>query len=216
MIKVNIITIGSVNVCPRPEVIGTRHGEEVVSSFRKTPVKGFAEVGELGFVMDSQADRTVHGGPSKAVYAYASERFSLWQKWLAGKNSTVPADHRVEVTFGPGVLGENLTLNGLTEDKVRIGDRYVVRSPDGQLRGMTFVVTKPREPCFKLHICVPGASAQMVVNGLCGWYFAVDGTGSLMAGDVLEQVLRIEGAPTVLEAFRTKMKKRRGQQIPGM
>lgn len=216
MIKITrIITITSVNLCTLPEVIGTRRGQEVVSSFRKKPIAGFAEVGELGFTMDSQADKDVHGGPSKAVYAYASERFPSWQRWLAGRNSKLPADHQVSVKFEPGVMGENLTLSGLLEGGVRIGDRYAVRSPGGDLRGVTFEVTKPREPCFKLHICVPGASAQMVVNGLCGWYFAVEGAGSVMAGDILERTLRIEGSPTISEAFRLKMKKGKGQ-VHGM
>lgn len=85
--------------------------------------------------MDSQADKDVHGGSSKAIYAYASERFPSWQRWLAGRNSKLLADHQVSVKFEPDVMGENLTLSGLLEGGVRIGDRYVVRLPGGDLWG---------------------------------------------------------------------------------
>src|SRR5205807_756292 len=80
-----------------------------------------------------QADLTVHGGPNKAVYIYPSEHYAYWGTELPGR------------ALGWGMLGENLTTEGLLETAVHVGDRFRVGSAE-------VVVTQPRMPCYKLGI----------------------------------------------------------------
>ena len=114
----------SLNVAlAKPRDIG---GRAVLTAIGKRPVAAAVEVRPLGLVGDEEADLSVHGGLGKAVYAYPSEHYPFWQ--------TVRAQAKVaawDETLAPGALGENLTLAGLLEDQVWIGD--VLRFADCQL-----------------------------------------------------------------------------------
>lgn len=153
-------------------------GREVMTGIVKRPVDGPVAVGPLGLAGDEQADLSVHGGPGKAIYAYPSEHYPFWQ--------TVRAQAKVAewgAALPPGSLGENLTLTGLLEAEVCIGD--VLRFADCEL-----AVSEPRFPCFKFN-AVMGfnqASKLMVANGWCGFYLAVRRPGSLRAGERFELV----------------------------
>lgn len=133
-------------------------------------------VSTLGLEGDEQADPSVHGGPSKAVYAYPAEHYAFWQ--------TVRAQARVagwQDTLAAGALGENLTLRGVLEPDLWIGDRLV-------LPGCVLAVSEPRYPCFKFAAAMGFAQAVrlMVQSGYCGSYLAVIEPGTLRAGDVAE------------------------------
>lgn len=170
-----------------------RAGERTVSSaIGKRPVSGPVEVRPLGLHGDEQADLSVHGGLAKAVYAYPAQHYAFWR--------TVRAQARVSLwdeDLPHGFLGENLTLQGVEEKEVWVGDRYVF--PD-----CTLVVSAPRLPCFKFN-AVMGfnqAGKLMAQSGFCGWYFAVARPGTIEAG----QAYRIEpGAREMglLELFRS-------------
>lgn len=203
---ITIITVLSINVCPAPVYIGERKGERIYSSIVKRPVEGPVEVGELGLIGDSQADKSCHGGLEKAVYIMANYS-AWWNDWLEQRNANAAPEDRQNIVFGPGVLGENLTLSEWREADLHIGDEFVVRSPSGELRGMTFVVTRPRSPCSKQNLIVKGSSAALVENGLCGAYVAVRGSGFIHVGDVLELTLRRTGAETIANVYRQKMRK---------
>lgn len=132
----------------------------------------------LGLEGDEQADLTVHGGLSKAVYAYPIEHYAFWQTVRAQAQAAQwgePLPH--------GMLGENLTLDGLLEEQVWIGD--VLRFPDCDL-----AVSEPRHPCFKFqHVMgFKHATKMMVQSGFCGFYLAVRRPGSLAAGETCEVV----------------------------
>ena len=153
-------------------------GRAVMTAIGKRPVTAAAEVRPLGLVGDEQADLSVHGGLGKAVYAYPSEHYPFWQ--------TVRAQAKVaawDETLAPGALGENLTLAGLLEDQVWIGD--VLRFADCQL-----AVSEPRFPCFKLNAALGfnHAAKLMAANGWCGFYLAVRVPGTLRAGETFELV----------------------------
>jgi MOSC domain-containing protein YiiM len=153
-------------------------GREVMTGIAKHPVDGPVEVGPLGLAGDEQADLSVHGGPSKAVYAYPSEHFPFWQ--------TVRAQARAagwDEPLAPGMLGENLTLAGLLENEVWIGD--MLRFPDCEL-----AVSEPRFPCFKLNAALgfKHALKLMTANAWCGFYLAVRVPGRLHAGDRFDVV----------------------------
>ncbi len=153
-------------------------GREVISGIVKRPVDGPVAVGPLGLAGDEQADLSVHGGPTKAIYAYPSEHYPFWQTVRAQAKAAGWAE-----ALPPGALGENLTLTGLLEAQVCIGD--VLRFADCEL-----AVSEPRFPCFKFN-AVMGfnqASKLMVANGWCGFYLAVRQPGSLSAGEHFELI----------------------------
>ena len=151
-------------------------GREVMSGIVKRGVAGPVAVRAMGLAGDEQADLSVHGGLSKAVYAYPSEHYGFWQ--------TVRAQAKAaawDEVLPPGSMGENLTLRGLLETGVWIGD--VLRFADCEL-----AVSEPRFPCFKFN-AVMGfnqASKLMVANAWCGFYLAVRVAGTLRAGESFE------------------------------
>ena len=163
----------------RPRVVEWR-GEAVLTSIFKEPVAGPRRVGRLNVEGDEQSDLTVHGGANKAVYAYPSEHFPAWRDELG------------EPALPFGAFGENLTVQGLLESEVRVGDVYRIGTVE--LR-----VTQPRSPCYKLNIRF--GRADMVrrfhLSGRSGFYFAVITEGVLEAGQAIERVARDERSPTI-------------------
>lgn len=153
-------------------------GRSVLSGIVKTPQPGPVTVRLLGLEGDEQADPSVHGGLSKAVYAYPSEHYPFWQ--------TVRAQAGVAAwgeALSPGALGENLTLEGLLESQVWIGD--VLRFPDCSL-----AVSEPRFPCDKFNAVMgfKQAAKLMAQSAWCGWYVAVRLPGTISAGQAFELV----------------------------
>lgn len=144
--------------------------EGVLSGFVKHAVKGSVQVSVTGIAGDEQADLSVHGGPEKAVYAYAASRYALWQ-------AAFPQHAALLV---PGGLGENLTIAGCDETSVCLDD--IVRIGTCVLQ-----VSQPRQPCFKfaLRFDDPGMPRAMVKNGYCGWYYRVLQPGQLAPDDSL-------------------------------
>lgn len=165
----------------------------VLTGIGKRGVAGALAVGRMGVAGDEQADLSVHGGLDKAVYAYPSEHYPFWQARRRELGVSL-----FDEVLPPGFVGENLTISGLLEHEVWIGD--VLRFPDCVLR-----VTAPREPCYKFN-AVMGygpASRDMVQGGRCGFYLAVVQAGTLSAGQsfTLEPGQRGLG---VVEAFAAK------------
>ena len=153
-------------------------GRAVVTAIGKRPVAGPLAVGSLGLEGDEQADLSVHGGQSKAVYAYPVRHYPFWQTVRAQARAAAPDE---ALPFG--ALGENLTLDGLDETALWIGDRL-------RLPGCELVVSEPRQPCFKFNAAMGFAQASSLMNqsGYCGAYLAVLHPGTLQAGDQIELV----------------------------
>ncbi|CAN5461592.1 MOSC domain-containing protein [soil metagenome] len=153
-------------------------GRPVMTGIFKRPVEGPRAVRPLGLEGDEQADLSVHGGLSKAIYAYPSEHYPFWQ--------TVRAQARVATwndVLPPGAIGENLTIAGLLESQAWIGD--VLRFPNCEL-----AVSEPRFPCFKFNAAMGfnQAAKLMTANGWCGFYLAVRVPGTLQAGETFEVI----------------------------
>ena len=148
---------------------------EVMSGIHKRPVTGPVAVSALGLAGDEQADLTVHGGLSKAVYAYPIEHYAYW---LEQRRSLGLAD---DLPYGS--LCENLTVQGVLEAELFVGD--VLRFPDCELR-----VTQPRKPCYKFAAFLgdPLAPKKMVRTGYCGFYLAVDRPGQIEAGQAFQLI----------------------------
>lgn len=161
----------SVNVgAPRQVRVGN---ELVLTSIFKSAVSGRVAVRQHNIEGDRQSDLTVHGGPYKAVYCYPGEHYDYWREQLP------------DAELDPGVFGENLTTEGITEDSVWIGDQYRVGSALLQ-------VTQPRMPCFKLGIrfARPDMVKRFWQSGRSGIYFSIMEEGELAAGDPIELVAR--------------------------
>jgi MOSC domain-containing protein YiiM len=190
------LVLASLNVA-RATPLQTAHGE-VLSGIRKRPVDNAVDVRPLGLVGDEQADPSVHGGLSKAVYAYPLEHYPVWQ--------TLRAQARVAdwgAPLAPGALGENLSLRGVLEADVFVGD--VLRFPDCEL-----LVSEPRFPCFKLNAALGFSQAVklMAQSGYCGFYLAVKRPGTLRAGEAFE-LLPGPREVGIAELFRAKAAKLR-------
>ena len=151
-------------------------GRKVLTAIGKLPVDGPVAVGALGLLGDEQADLSVHGGGSKAVYAYPSEHLAFWQTMRTQARVTL-----WEETLAPGACGENLLLQGLLEADLWIGDKLV-------LPGCTLAVSEPRFPCFKFGAAMgfPQAVNLMAQSAFCGAYLAVLEPGQVQAGDPIE------------------------------
>lgn len=166
----------SVNVGrARPIAVGVRR---VSSAIAKQAVAGSVAVRQLGLDGDERADLGVHGGLAKALYAYPGEHYPFWRtvRAQAGVSSWDEA-------LAPGSLGENLTLEGLLEDRAWIGD--VLQFPDCEL-----AVSAPRLPCFKFNAAMgfAQAGALMGQSGWCGYYLAVREGGTIVAGQAFTVV----------------------------
>jgi len=169
-------TLLSINVSLAREV--ELDGRQVMTGIAKRATPGVVAVKPLGLEGDEQADLSVHGGLTKAVYTYPSEHYPFWQ--------TVRAQAKVSLwdeALPPGAMGENLTITGLLENQAWIGD--VLRFPNCDL-----AVSEPRFPCFKFNAAMGfnQASKLMVANGWCGFYLAVRMPGTLQAGETFELI----------------------------
>jgi len=169
-------------------------GRLVMTGFHKRPVSTRVAVRMLGLEGDEQADLSVHGGLSKAVYAYPHEHYPFWQTVRAQAKSAEWND-----TLPPGGMGENLTLTGLLENQVWIGD--LLRFPDCEL-----AVSEPRFPCFKFNAGMgfDQASKLMAANAWCGFYLAVRNPGSLQAGEAFD-VIPGPREVGIQELFRSRL-----------
>src|SRR5438132_7805167 len=173
----------SVNVS-LPKAVEWR-GRTVTTGIFKEPVAGRIRVRSLGLVGDGQADPSVHGGPTKAVYAYPSEHYPFWRQELK----------RADLTWG--AFGENLTTDGLAERKLRIGTQLRVGSALLQ-------VTQPRLPCYKLGIRFGRADMvrRFLASGRSGFYLAVLEERPVGAGDAIQLVARDELGVSIAEVTR--------------
>jgi len=173
-------------------------GRNVLTAIGKRAVAGSIAVTPLGLDGDEQADLSVHGGVGKAVYAYPSEHYPFWQ--------TVRAQARVapwDEVLPYGFVGENLTLAGLLESQVWIGD--VLRFANCEL-----AVSEPRFPCFKFDAAMgfEQAGKLMAQSGWCGFYLATRIPGRLSAGERFE-VIAGPREVGIVELFRARMSRAR-------
>jgi MOSC domain-containing protein YiiM len=178
-----IMKLVSLNV-GRPKAIFYA-GRKVTTGIFKQPVEQRLRVTALNLDGDEQADLTVHGGPSKAVYAYPSEHYEFWRRELP------------EITFNWGMFGENLNTEGILEKDLNVGDRLCIGSAE-------LMVTEPRLPCYKLN--VKFGREDMVKRFLksrrTGFYCAVLREGDMGPGDKIEFLGRDQNKISVADITR--------------
>jgi ferredoxin-NADP reductase/MOSC domain-containing protein YiiM len=146
------------------------NGVTVHTGAWKDPVAGPRRVRKLGVDGDGQGDLAGHGGPHRAVLVYQVESYAYWRRILDRHD------------LGPGVFAENLTVDGLADTEVCIGDRYRIGEAE-------FEVSQPRVTCFRagLRIGEPRLAALLVAHHRPGFYMRVVQEGEVRAGDAIVQ-----------------------------
>ncbi len=136
----------------------------------KSAAGGAVMLTPLGLAGDEHGDPRHHGGPDKALHQFPAEHYAaLAQAWPERRDLLVP-----------GVLGENVSSHGLSEDTVCIGDIFAMGASRVQL-------SQPRSPCWKIdrRLGVPDASRFVEAAGVTGWYYRVLEPGPIAAGDAI-------------------------------
>jgi MOSC domain-containing protein YiiM len=180
----------SVNVGLPREVLWKNRS--VSTGIFKEPVAGRVMVRRLNLDGDRQADLSVHGGPEKAVYAYPADYYPEWREELP------------EMELPWAMFGENLTIEGLRDDTVHIGDQFRVGSA-------LLIVTQPRMPCYKLGLKFgrDDILKLLLASRRTGFYFAVLEEGDVASGDPVVLMKRDEHAVPVTEITRLYVAGRR-------
>jgi MOSC domain-containing protein YiiM len=184
----------SVNV-GRPRQVGWA-ARNVTTGIFKKPVVGPVWIRTLNVDGDGQADLVAHGGPDKAVYGYPSEHYPYWREQYPALD---PAW---------GMLGENLTTEGLFEYGLCIGDLLRVGRA-------VLMVTQPRTPCFKLGIRFSRRDAvkRFRKSGRSGFYFSVVEEGEVSPDDPIEIVERDPHRITVADVLRAREAYRPSREV---
>ena len=189
----------SVNVGAIREV--SWRGQIVTTAIWKHPVAGRVAIRGVNLAGDDQADRQVHGGADKAVYAYAREDYDVWRD-----------RHGVETA--PGLFGENLTVEGVDLVHAVVGERWEVGTA-------LLEVAQPRLPCFKLGIRMGDERfpRRFQAEGRMGAYFRIVQEGDVGAGDAIAPVSRPEHGVTLADmvgALRDPSKRDLLGRVPGL
>ena len=173
----------SVNVGLPREVDWDR--KKVMTGIFKEPVDAAVMLRTLNLDGDRQADLSVHGGVSKAVYAYPAAHYEYWKKELP------------EMQLPYGMFGENFTTQGLSEETVNVGDRFRVGEAE-------LTATEPRLPCYKLGIKFGRADIlrKFLASRRTGFYFAVVKEGQVKVGDPIELLSKDANNITIAEITR--------------
>ena len=161
----------------------------ILKSAIETPIM----IGPLGLQGDAQKERKHHGGPMKAVLMYGAVHYAMWdeslrphalahQDALRGMSPDVDAS-----AYGAGAFGENLTVDGLTEQDVHLGDVW-------QVGACVLQITEPRGPCATLtrRWMRPALLAEVKATAAAGWYNAVREPGLVRVGDAVRLVERVQ------------------------
>jgi len=156
----------------------------ITTGIFKKAVEGPVYASKYNMAGDGQADLKNHGGLYKAIYAYSYDHYGYWSRIL----------NRQDFEFGQ--FGENLTVAGLDESKLWIGDHL-------QAGGAELVITQPRVPCFKLGVRFGDRQMpkKFLESALTGFYLRVLQEGYIQAGDVIKIIKRDDKQISVKDLF---------------
>jgi MOSC domain-containing protein YiiM len=160
-------------------------GKTVTTGIFKAPVPGRVALRQHNLDGDAQADVSVHGGPSKAVYLYPAEHYAAWRQELP------------DMALPWGMFGENFTTAGILEATMQVGDRLRI--------GTAVVrVTEPRLPCYKLGLRFgrDDMIKRFLASGRTGLYMAVEQEGEVEAGETFTLLSRDTHSVTVADITR--------------
>ncbi|GGD29506.1 MOSC domain-containing protein [Hyunsoonleella pacifica] len=170
--------------------------KEVTTGIFKTPTPKPIYLGQGGVKEDYVADTKVHGGHYKACYLFSTDHYPYWKKLYPN------------LAWNWGMFGENLTVNGLNETQIRVGDIYKIGNALVQ-------VTQPREPCFKFGVKFGTQEVlkQFIAHGFPGTYVCVLEEGLVQADDNLKLISRLDKSLSVAELYNLIFSKHKDQQL---
>jgi MOSC domain-containing protein YiiM len=157
-------------------------GKQVLTGIFKYPATTAVQVTLDGLKGDGQGDLVHHGGKDKAVYAYPFEHYSYWKEFLRTDNLRM------------GIFGENLTIEGLMDYEVCLGDYF-------QFGSAILMAIQPRMPCSKIGLPFndPKMTQHFAKARRNGFYFRVIKEGTLQEGDPIQLVEKSPYAITIQE-----------------
>jgi MOSC domain-containing protein YiiM len=160
------------------------NGHTARSAIWKSPVTGRVAARGVNLEGDDQADRKAHGGPDKAVYAYAVEDLRWWENQIGRR---IP----------DGGFGENLTIEGIEVNDALVGERW-------QIGGAVFEVSEPRIPCWRLGVRMedPGFVRRFTGAQRPGAYLRIVVEGDVGAGDAINIISKPEHDLSIRDIFR--------------
>jgi len=173
--------VTSVNIGLEKEI--KWNGKKIMTGIYKSPVKSI-ELEKTDVKYDHVIDKRYHGGIDKACYIYSEDHYEYWQ-------SLYP-----DLDFEFGMFGENITVKGLNEHTVLIGDIY-------RIGGATVQVTQPRQPCFKLGVVFKTQNIlkQFISSGFSGVYLKILEGSMVKTGDSMELIERQHNSMSVKEIY---------------
>ncbi|MCP4457587.1 MAG: MOSC domain-containing protein [Cytophagales bacterium] len=163
------------------------NGEEKFTGINKKPVDHPIHLGKTDVVGDVVIERVVHAGPAKACYLYSADHYPYWKNIYPNQE------------WHLGMFGENLTVEGLDETTLYIGNVYQVGSAK-------IVITEPRQPCYKFGFKMgdQGILKKFINTTFCGSYIGVLEEGEVNAGD---EFILLEESPnelSIAEVFKMR------------
>lgn len=160
-------------------------GKTYTTGIFKYPVDHELWLGSTDVKGDQVIDRKYHGGVDKACYAFSADDYSFWE------------DMYPEVEFIHGMFGENLTVEGMDEAEIFIGDHYA-------LGEALLEVSEPRQPCVKFNLRMDRSNASkiFVKHERSGVYFRVLKEGAVSAGDEFKLIKRDPHSLSVKRIFQ--------------
>lgn len=171
------------------------NGQEVVTGIYKTPTNQPIYLGKENVKDDEVTDRKYHGGEFKACYLFSENHYDYWKNLYPDLN------------WNYGMFGENLTVSGLDETKIHIGDVYKV--------GKALVqITQPREPCFKFGVKFGNQNVlkQFIEHGYPGTYVRILEEGFVKTGDVFTLIEPAKNSLTTHQFYNLLFSKHKNQE----
>lgn len=172
------------------------NGKELTTGIYKKPTSNPIYLGKEGVKDDEVSDRKVHGGEFKACYIFSSEHYTYW------KNRYPSLD------WDYGMFGENLTVSGLNEKEIGIGDIYEIGDALVQ-------ITQPREPCFKFGIKfgTQNALKEFIEHGFPGTYIRILKEGVVKNGDTFKLIEKAKNRVTTWQFFDLLFSKNKSEAL---
>ncbi len=174
----------------------TWHGKEEKTGIFKTPTQEPIFLGKTDVEKDTVVDRKYHGGLDKACYLFSAEEYKYWKKLYPN------------LDWDWGKFGENLTIAGLEESQIRIGDIY-------KLGGALVQISQPREPCYKLGIRFETQNIikQFIDRSHPGTYVRILEEGLVSQGDSMVLVRQSENSLTIQQFYQLLFAKEKSREL---
>jgi MOSC domain-containing protein YiiM len=173
-----------------------RNGKEEQTGIFKYPTNEALFLGKTDVLKDTVIDRKNHAGIDKACYLFSADQYPYWKKMYP------------ELEWDWGMFGENLTVIGLNEADIRIGDIFKIGSALVQ-------VSQPREPCFKLGVRFGTQEIlkQFIDHGFPGTYVRILEEGEVQRNDELILVEKSENPLSVKQFYELLFAKEKDLEI---